>query len=888
MLQIIHDVAPGAQLFYATAFNSITDFANNIRALRGIATNPGPNGNVTPGCDIIIDDIFYFVETGLHDGQLAPSDRNMAVVTQAVNDVTANGALYFSSAGNSGNLTQNTSGAFEGDFVPGVKPAIIPGTGDALAWNGTDVGNTILANGGGPTTMQWSDPIGGSSNDYDLFRLNSTLTTVIASSTNVQTGTQDPFEQVTTGANTRLVVVRRTGAAARFISLSTNRGRLQFATNGQTRGHATAINGFGVAATPSGPTLFGPPPNPVGPFPNPFNAANVTELFSSDGPRRSFFNADGTPITPGNFLAGTNGGVVRMKPDITAADGVDTTLPAGSGLNPFFGTSAAAPHAGAIAALVKQAAPMATPAQLRNFLTSTALDIMAPGVDAVSGVGIVQAFQAVQATGATPMANLGLGPVTVNGMDGRIDPNECNTLTIGLTNNGAVNATAISATLSTTTPGVTVTQATSGYPTIAPMMSGTNAAPFQVSTSAMAACGTTINFTLTVNFTGGTSPATFTFTLPLGQDVNNYQFTSTPTGATIPAGGTLVPGSAADDVVVTTTTPFAFSVYGTPVTAGQTITLSTNGNIQFVATGGSTSLTNVLLPATIFPNAPVVLPYWDDLILTTPGGGIFTNTVGTAPNRQFIVEWRGRRFGDGAVTQNINFAVVFNEGSNQFQFRYVQTGIGIALNGVNATVGVQAGNTAMSNFTQFSLNQGVITPGLQLAAALGQCTPGPGPCNANVNVNSLVSLAVTNAVSQPTTCMGNADEVMITATLTNVSALNITGGISFQLTELAPTAGAAPVNPYRLLTANGATCTTGGLPGAIQTGPMTLAPGASTPVTFRVLRSDARRFRIGLNVLAPAPTGFTPPSQATPLRIGQRTFKFNVEGDKSNMMATRR
>jgi hypothetical protein len=43
-----------------------------------------------------------------------------------------------------------------------------------------------------------------------------------------------------------------------------------------------------------------------------------------------------------------------------------------------------------------------------------------------------------------------------------------------------------------------------------------------------------------------------------------------------------------------------------------------------------------------------------------------------------------------------------------------------------------------------------------------------------------------------------------------------------------------------------------------------------------------------LNVLAPAPTGFTPPPTATPLRVGQRTFKFNVEGDKSNMMATRR
>jgi hypothetical protein len=73
MLQIVHDLAPGARLYFATAFGGINDFANNILALRGISPNPGAFGNVFPKCDIIIDDVFYFVETGLHDGQLAPS-----------------------------------------------------------------------------------------------------------------------------------------------------------------------------------------------------------------------------------------------------------------------------------------------------------------------------------------------------------------------------------------------------------------------------------------------------------------------------------------------------------------------------------------------------------------------------------------------------------------------------------------------------------------------------------------------------------------------------------------------------------------------------------------------------------------------------------------------
>ena len=56
MLEIIHDLAPGAQLFFATALGSITSFAQNIRDLR------------TAGCDIIVDDVFYFVESPFQDG----------------------------------------------------------------------------------------------------------------------------------------------------------------------------------------------------------------------------------------------------------------------------------------------------------------------------------------------------------------------------------------------------------------------------------------------------------------------------------------------------------------------------------------------------------------------------------------------------------------------------------------------------------------------------------------------------------------------------------------------------------------------------------------------------------------------------------------------------
>ena len=116
------------------------------------------------------------------------------------------------------------------------------------------------------------------------------------------------------------------------------------------------------------------------------------EPFSSDGPRQIFFEADGTPITPGDFSS--TGGEVRNKPDIAAADGVMTATP---GFNPFFGTSAAAPHAAGIAALVAQLSNL-TPSGMAQVFAATALDIEAAGMDRDSGYGILDAVAAVAMT----------------------------------------------------------------------------------------------------------------------------------------------------------------------------------------------------------------------------------------------------------------------------------------------------------------------------------------------------------------------------------------------------------------------------------------------------------------------------------------------------------
>ncbi|CAN5550273.1 hypothetical protein BH18VER1_BH18VER1_12620 [soil metagenome] len=126
------------------------------------------------------------------------------------------------------------------------------------------------------------------------------------------------------------------------------------------------------------------------------------ENFSSDGFRRVFFKPNGTPITPGNFSS--TGGKVLIKPDITAADGVATTLPLNKGLNPFFGTSAAAPHAGGIAAQVLSMRPSATAKEVREALNASAIDILKTGIDNASGRGIIMAPKAVQAIINSPMS----------------------------------------------------------------------------------------------------------------------------------------------------------------------------------------------------------------------------------------------------------------------------------------------------------------------------------------------------------------------------------------------------------------------------------------------------------------------------------------------------
>jgi subtilisin family serine protease len=409
MLQIVHDVAPHASLAFATAFkfNSEELFAQNIERL----ARPVAEGGA--GAKVIADDVAYFEEPFFQDGPVA----------DAINKVTGEGVTYLTSAGND-NLFEgeNEIASWEAPEFrdAGCPPALAAAAGTEHCMDfkpGVDPTFGITVSKGSTLTvdLQWAEPWNGVATDLDAFLLNSEGKPLkvkegseefLVGSVGNNIKSQKPVEilqwENDTGASAKvqLVINRCFGAACNPEANSTAKPRLKF---------ALLENGSGVESTEYpksegedvvGPTIFGHAGAnsaiTVGAVP--FDNSFEPEEYSSRGPVTHYFG----PVEGTTAAAELGSPETIIKPDLVATDcGATTFFARLIGPNwRFCGTSAAAPHAAGVAALMLQGDPTATPEQIRTGLTESATELPGFSENAV-GSGLIEAVGALGDIGAT-------------------------------------------------------------------------------------------------------------------------------------------------------------------------------------------------------------------------------------------------------------------------------------------------------------------------------------------------------------------------------------------------------------------------------------------------------------------------------------------------------
>ncbi len=468
MMQLIHDVAPGAKLLFHTAFISATDFAQGIQRL------------AEAGADVIVDDVGYFDMPMFQDGPIA----------QSVNEAKAKGVSYFSSAGNDARLS------YEKPFTPAREFFSYDYAHDfgTAAGQSPDFYQPITIPTGTPVmiTLQWDDPAEvaggtGAQSDIDLFLLDHSQSLIVSSSQDSNIG-HNPVERIgiinnsditdfylyishragpapshikyvlhgppapwpiasyeiiqlnvnTNGASpvivmpdgsplsggTAVVIVpAEPPLSPRLLTIGTESQPIQINSNGEpvvnigSTSYPIGPGGLPIWFVPDGylavlneegniellleeaqfvpvsinryathsSTIYGHPnaagAMAVGAIPYkqtpwfgiPLDKGTI-EYFSSAGGTPIFFNPDGTRLATQE---------VRFKPEIIAPDDIDTTFFGGAdtdnnGWPNFQGTSAAAPNAAALAALLIDAFPFITPDEVYHAMTKGSLDLYDP------------------------------------------------------------------------------------------------------------------------------------------------------------------------------------------------------------------------------------------------------------------------------------------------------------------------------------------------------------------------------------------------------------------------------------------------------------------------------------------------------------------------------
>ena len=427
MAQIVHDLAPGADIDFASAFNGELAFAKGIRDL------------YNEGARVIADDVAYFNEPFFQDGPIA----------DAVNEVVAGGANYFSSAGND-NLKDakgRNIGSIEApEFREMECPAALPAYYETCMNFNPESGeedNTwgVTLEEGAPlyVDLQWAQPWNGVTTDLDMFVLNEKgeLKGSAFNTPNTEPGRQQPYEFIPyedgieeengegNEEEMRVVIARCD------VACGEERAEEEFepgvkpyaGTVGGDDGTprlkvAIFNNGGGVTASEYpeskdgdivGPTIFG--------HTAAASAVSVAAINVGTNEEPEFYSSRGPVVHLFGPVAGTTpapsiGEQVIAKPNVTASDCGSTTFFYGfsEGGFHFCGTSAAAPHAAAIAALIRSANPGASNAEVRADLEATARPVgsVAGGFfgPTAIGAGLVNADAAVAALALPPAVTI--------------------------------------------------------------------------------------------------------------------------------------------------------------------------------------------------------------------------------------------------------------------------------------------------------------------------------------------------------------------------------------------------------------------------------------------------------------------------------------------------
>jgi hypothetical protein len=333
--EIIHDMAPDAQLYLATVVTT-TDLQEAVDYF------------ASQGVDIVSRSL-----TAQYDG---PGDGTGPIATVIDNAVAA-GMAWFSSAGNAASdgssflgeywrgtwVDANSNGCL--DFAPGTPP---------------DEGLDFVC----PFTngVRWSDFGAVNPTDYDVYVFESGNPTPIGASEDDQSAGAPPLELdiPCTGDVNYLVICLKdpldpgNGTAGDVLEFMTNHGEMEYWQN--------PYSASGPASDTASPGSLS-----VGAVDPPLGTAIAP--YSSQGPTND----------------GLYGGTDRIKPDISAASCV-----ASFAYSPdcFDGTSAAAPAAAGAAALVLEAGLATTPAEIKTYLMNgSTVDRGDAGPDNVFGAG---------------------------------------------------------------------------------------------------------------------------------------------------------------------------------------------------------------------------------------------------------------------------------------------------------------------------------------------------------------------------------------------------------------------------------------------------------------------------------------------------------------------